>query len=255
MYGYGVTNSRTTQGINTVGFTGGFSVMTAFLRKSMRQRVEAAFDSGKNSDLRDSYLDHLLENLRDVETALRKTLSIALAAMAAFELLARAAINKASIGPFEISDLSIIRIALPVLVAFLFLQLAALDGARGLLEDAYSSIMEIAHKELVETNLVMLVLPTAPVIQGPLLFGTDTPGYEKKRLIQALDNLFTGFSLVVFLGFEAYAYRIEFTRFGTSTLAMIALVVSAFLVTASLITFATSTGLTTGRPGVNGATV
>jgi hypothetical protein len=36
---------------------------------------------------------------------------------------------------------------------------------------------------------------------------------------------------------------------------MIALVVSAFLVTASLITFATSTGLTTGRPGVNGATV
>ena len=52
-----------------------------------------------------AYLDQLRENLRDLGSAFGRSLTLLLLVFTGFEFLTRAAVDKANVGPFEVSDL------------------------------------------------------------------------------------------------------------------------------------------------------
>jgi hypothetical protein len=81
-------------------------------------------------------------------------------AMAVFELLARAMIAKASVGGFEVKDLSLIRLSLPIIVAYLFYDTWDLVNARMNYYNVYWAIMDQLHNHITSHGLTDLTLLT-----------------------------------------------------------------------------------------------
>jgi hypothetical protein len=80
--------------------------------------------------------------------------------MAVFELLARAMIAKASVGGFEVKDLSLIRLSLPIIVAYLFYDTWDLVNARMNYYNVYWAIMDQLHNHITSHGLTDLTLLT-----------------------------------------------------------------------------------------------
>jgi hypothetical protein len=214
----------------------------------MKQHAEELFLEAENKPFAAGYTEALRANLRDLAASYQRTLLLGVVLMAAFELMVRAAISKASIGPFEISDLSLIRVALPALVAFLYFQLLATESARVLLEDVHAAVLRAASAEVADSYLVGLTTPPAPAAQGALLFPLDkVPAMRRRRFVRAFDTAATLAVFVLFVAFEIYAYALQGARFGISVLLVVAFGVSAWFIYTGLHTFFALLGLTEER--------
>jgi hypothetical protein len=183
------------------------------------------FSNPANREYAADYLKDLRESWRNIDLALGRSIMVAILAMAVFELLARSAINKAVFSGFEIKDLSLIRTALPVIVAYYFYDLSVLFYVDSEFEKAHSRIIEILHEDISKENVDYFIRPRQPSILGALL-----PAREN-RVTKVFNTTF-GISLYagIFL-FEIYAYYLEFTRLRSDLVLIVAaLVLSALFV-------------------------
>jgi hypothetical protein len=80
-------------------------------------RARTAFPALEENSYAHEYLEAIRDNYRSVNASINRRMTILLLAMAVFELLARAMIAEASVGGFEVKDLSLIRLSLPIIVA------------------------------------------------------------------------------------------------------------------------------------------
>ena len=212
--------------------------MAGLSGRSIKQHAEELFAEAENKPFIDGYSEALRANLRDLSASYQRTLLLGVVLMAAFELIVRAAISKASIGPFEISDLSLIRVAVPALVAFLYFQLLAIESSRALLEDVHAAVLRAAYPDVADSYLVGLTTPPAPAAQGALLFPLDAVGaVARRRLVRAFDSAATFAVFLLFVAFEVYAYAIQVARFGLSVLLLVAFAASAWFIYTGLHTF------------------
>ena len=96
----------------------------------LRACVERLFSDFNNKHyLTGEYLEVIRENFRDLSSAFGKSITHSLMVIAAFELLLRSALNSASLGPFEISDLSLVEKALPILGSYLYYDVGTIKSA------------------------------------------------------------------------------------------------------------------------------
>jgi len=70
--------------------------------------VEEVFSKPENQAFADEYAKELRENHRDVAHNASRSITLAVVLAGAFELLSRASIDKVSLGPFEVSDFTLI---------------------------------------------------------------------------------------------------------------------------------------------------
>jgi hypothetical protein len=172
------------------------------------------------------YLDHLRENLRDIGSAYGRSFTFVLLVIAAFELFARAAVDKASLGPFEVTELSLIQKALPVIGSYFFYDLAVI-GIRGAqVNNVYGRILRLLHPEFHRAGLLILIPPHRSSLVPQRMPGQRTNGlYE--RLSSAL------YYLVIFgiPCWDVYAFIILFGNFHISDVTLwIAFVISVLYI-------------------------
>jgi hypothetical protein len=223
-------------------------VVAGLSGRNLREHAEALFAKPENKPFVAGYAEALRVNLRDLAASYQRTLLLGVVLMASFELLVRAAISKASIGPFEVSDLSLIRVALPALVAFVYFQLLAIESARVLLEDVHAAVLRAVYPEVAGSYLVGLTTPPAPAAQGALVFPLAGIGaLARRRLVRAFDSASTIAVFVLFVAFEIYAHALQVARFGLSVLLVVAFLTSAWFMHTGLHTFFSLLGLTEER--------
>jgi hypothetical protein len=172
-------------------------------REQVGEQVETAFGGVDGSARAKSYLASLQAAMKDIADAQRRAAFLALLIAATMELFNRAAISNVQVGPFQISDLSLIRKFLPVLFAYLMYDIAVL-GVRYLQSWAvWVEILKEFDKALSSSGLQRLLLPVGPSLYGPLFFP------ERGRL-EALAQLFTK---LLRLGSLAFPLSSKCTRF------------------------------------------
>jgi hypothetical protein len=138
---------------------------------SVIQAVQRAFRGEGGADRGRNYAATLLATVKDISDAEKRSALLALLVAATFELLDRAAIVNAQVGPFQIKDLSVIQKALPVVFAYLVYDLVVL-GLRFMYSRAvYLGITRLFDPSLSSTKLDRLLLPHASSLFGPLFIG------------------------------------------------------------------------------------
>jgi hypothetical protein len=150
-----------------------------------------------------------------------------------FELLVRATIAKASIGPFELNDLSLIRKLLPVLVAYFFFDLCATNLRRQELYIAAESLVEKLHPSVHSSRIHMLLVPRQPTVLGiTMLAKSKISGLLYST--SAIPGIIVAILPILFM---VYAYIVQFREFGVKDiLTWLTLVVSLFLIALGLLT-------------------
>lgn len=71
-----------------------------------KEKIEAAVSEGITPEYFDEYVKLLLENARDADKKLHRSILLLIFFMTVFELLTRSSITEASVGPFKVNDLS-----------------------------------------------------------------------------------------------------------------------------------------------------
>jgi hypothetical protein len=190
---------------------------------SMRARI--LFSEPEHQSYGPEFLKDLKEEWRSVLAGQKRAMIYMVLGMALFELVVRGAIGKATFLGIELSDLAIVRKALPVVVAYFFYEAATSNTHSVIFFDVYDTIFRQLQPAIADAKLHMLTAPARPAIQGPLMYRQHTPGFENKRFIRGLDLLFNLISMLGILAFEIYAYVLQFAAFrATDPLTWIALV-------------------------------
>lgn len=216
-----------------VGHMGPTPKQTALRRRTRtpQELVDATFPSrGKPADLEysDELLSQLRESWRELNSSIGKTVLAALAQAALFELLARAAIAKAALGPFEIKDLSLIRMAIPVLLAFSFYELQLLTSLQRNTQSAYMALMGRLHPKIVTLGLVSLIQPRPTSLFTPWTLELD----KRAGAGKLYNRLGVILAMLLLLGipiFEVYAFVLQAQYLGTRSLSFwLSLLLTAF---------------------------
>jgi hypothetical protein len=164
--------------------------------------------------------------MREANAAFGRIALISLILVAVFELLARAAISKVSIGPFEIADLSLVQKGLPVAVAYAFYDYMSIGNYIVACFVLHNAVLEYTSPEMINRRLDYFLAPRAHSLTGSELF-TDFPG--KRSFTNYASNYF--FLVTAFLGaaFQVYAYYVLFRQFHfTDVLVWVGLALSVF---------------------------
>jgi hypothetical protein len=155
-------------------------------------------------------LKELRENWLNTEKATGRSLLASLILMGVFELLSKAAVEKLSVAGFEVKDLSFVRNALPVIIAYLFYEMACHAALRANYEITHEKMMSSVDKDLRDSNLDYFLRPARHPIFGPHQF-------KESKLAQRASRLFMPAFTLGIISFEAYAYKIGFTTLGVSS--------------------------------------
>ena len=190
------------------------------------------------------YIKDLLENWRSATSSVAKAITLLLLLAALFEMLARAAITKVSVGPFEVGDLALIQKALPAIIAYQFYDLQcqiAYITACGLVSRV---AMERYYPELINSRLDYFLLPRNSSLLGSTLFADHMgPGHSENwnvsRPLTQRFSLYMGFVIILYaVLFEIYAYWRLFTQFSfRDPIVWATLLLSFFFVIYALIIF------------------
>jgi hypothetical protein len=202
-----------------------------------RKLVEIAFGAEDGSVRAKSYLTSLQAAMKDIAEAQRRSVFLAVLIAATMELFNRAAVSNVQVGPFQISDLSLIRKFLPVLFAYLIYDLVVL-GLRYLQSWAvWAEIVRSFDEALSASGLERLLLPIGGSLYGPLFF-------PKRGRPEAVVSSFTTAlrwgSLVLPVIIEVYAIGRLFAGFGVDDFLvwLSAIISAAFLAYAAILYFA-----------------
>jgi hypothetical protein len=201
------------------------------LTKAPSLRAGEVFSDTGSHQYAAEYLTDLRENWRALSSNHQRAISLMLISMAVFELLARGAIEKATFLGIEVSNLGIIRKAMPVIVAYFFYDAAHTHYMQRLFSRVHMKIYSLIHPDVSKANLDALLLPPFPSIRGPLTFGSYTPGLEGSRVLPVFDWVMNIAVMLGVLVFESYAYILQFAEFrATDRLLWITLVMTVFLI-------------------------
>jgi hypothetical protein len=170
------------------------------------------------------YLDHLRENLRDLSSAFGRSLTLVLLIMAAFELLSRAAVGGVNIGPFEVSDLSLVQVALPVIGSYLFYDIQNIVIRGGEVNGVYRRLLERLHPNVAQSDLLILIAPHRSSLIPQRIPGAKPSGLHARLSLL----LYTSLMLAVPL-WLIYAFIVLFYRFHLSSVMVWVASVVSFL--------------------------
>jgi hypothetical protein len=190
-------------------------------------RVEHLFNNPLNREyLTGDYLEIMRENFRDLSSAFGRSITYALLIVAAFELITRAALDGANLGPFELSDLSLVQKALPILGSYFYYDIGALGRRGGHIGLVYLRILQLQHPDFSKSDLLILISPHRSSMIPQRMFGSSYSGLHA-RLGRALYSIFS-IALPIWL---LYAFSELFDRFHMSDITVwIALAMSLLFV-------------------------
>lgn len=197
-------------------------------RMSISQAVEEAFKDVPDEML-DDYLETLRENWRQLPAAVGAAITRCVVLIALFELLIRGAIDKASVSGIEITDLSLVRIALPVIVAYYFYDIIVMAYTHLDFAAVHDALIRIRHEKTMETGLDYFLKPRQPSIVGAVFFQSTTRGLG--HILARVGDAFFFLLLIGLVLFEYDAYYEQFVHFkGNSAWLWIAATLSLLFV-------------------------
>jgi hypothetical protein len=198
---------------------------------TIEKLVENTFSNGKNREYVEGYLVSLRENWRDCHAAIERNSTMILVLAVVFELLSRAAIGKASLGPFEVKDFTPVQLGLPVIIAYLFYRLWLANDLRLIVRQVHDEVIRVTRKDIYNNGMH---LPIAPLRSAILAIGFAMPRLHSERKRRFVRNLTTPLTLIFALGFlvfEGYAYYILFRSLGYTNIAVwIGLLISLYFI-------------------------
>jgi hypothetical protein len=139
-------------------------------RPYIQRIIEEALESDDKHEFGKEYLNLVLEKYKEVTHDVRRRMVFILLLAGAFELFSRSAIAKLALGPFEVSRLSIVQAAIPLLIAYLFYEVCYLGAWSAELDDVYAAVVSVVHPGFYRTEAYQFILPTQPGVLGPNLF-------------------------------------------------------------------------------------
>ena len=157
----------------------------------------------------EEYAKEVRQNWRDICSSISRTIAFIVLSAGAFELLSRAAIATASIGPFEIKDLSLVQKLLPVMIAYFFYDLANLYYQHSQYLTVHELVVRVTHKDFQEADLDLYLEPRVTSMYHPawLRREYDRPLYYFTTLIWLI-------GLFGITAFQIYAFYRNFRTFG-----------------------------------------
>lgn len=205
----------------------------------VRGRIRVAFEEDAvDSDELRNYLTELRVNWRQAELTLSRTISLILLTCVAFELLTRGVVSEVSVVFLKISNATqLVAPALPVMLAYLTLNLIMLIGDINLYELVHETAIELRHKSLYDNHMEVALEPPGAFFTGSRLkFSRGT------SINRALAPIFTflriGIYLILPVIFLAYTYvRLLATRGLGDVLVWASMGISAILVVAATLLF------------------
>jgi hypothetical protein len=178
----------------------------------IERRVRTAFPKRDDGPVALQYLNELRTQMQDISKSSRQNVLLLLLTAAAFELLNRAAVANAEIGPFQIKDLSLIQKVLPVIFAY-FIYYAFVLGARYLYSMRVADeITRTFQPALSDAILDRLLYPQGSPLFGPLLWHKSNSSMY--RLTTAFTRVLRIGSVVSPILIEIYAFSSLRDRFG-----------------------------------------
>jgi hypothetical protein len=180
------------------------------------------------------YYDQLLHRIEDITGSVRRSVVWLLLITAAIELLNRTAISRLQVGPFEVSDLSVARIFLPLVGAYLVFDIIVTQIRNFYSRRLLYAINRTYRPTLYQSGFDVLTLPQYSPLMDPL---------PLRRSNTILYRALTAFALTLMMGsvltpflLILYWYVVLFRAFGTddvllwiSTLAAAGFVIFAAL--------------------------
>jgi hypothetical protein len=160
--------------------------------------------------------DRLLQRLKDVTDASRRSaLGLILVAIV-WELLDRAAISEVSVGGFQISDLSVVRRVLPVVGAYFIFDLVSNGFRYYYTRDVVVEMDKHYSTRLHDVDVTRLCYPVPPSLFGPLVwYRTNTP---RASLVAAFNAALRLGSVTIPVLLEVRWYVRLFADFGPDDL-------------------------------------
>jgi hypothetical protein len=202
----------------------------------LAERVRDAFKNPIDRDRIEQYLDNVREKLKDIDTALGRSVGTILLLVAIFELLNRAAISQVRLGPFTIADTSFIRTGLVVITSYYFYDMTYLFAHRLQMTQVFKAVTRLAHPAWDYNDIVRYLYP-----QRTSLIPRNFEGLEDVRAYKLLSRLIWfipwGGSIIWLI----YAYIVEFRHSHVAEIAVwgalfltLYFVLLAFLILAKL---------------------
>ena len=187
--------------------------------KSIKQRVEAAFSTeGRTAEdvQRDAteFLKGLRDTWKEVSTTLNRTLFLMLGLAAVFELLVTTKGKQFSVAGFTFEDTSLIQKALPVLVAYLYLEVVLLSMRFEDMSTLHAEVMTRATPAIEENDLDLYLAPPSRAL---LTGGSEPRPGNLLRSEQAMSRLHSAMLFPSFLlpiAFEVQAFYLLFHTHG-----------------------------------------
>lgn len=210
--------------------------------KSIATRIQAAIDDDTRVFM-SRYLELVRENMQQASDKFHSTFLLIIFLMAVFELLNRAAISEVTLGPFKLSDVSLLIKLLPVVIAYYYYLTCTMLAMIGAQRTVIDSVVAIMYGPLYDNDLEYYLYPVSPLFAESLIT-TATKG----RIISAIDAIGSNFQKVIWflpLIFQVYAFYRCFRAFGFSSIIVwVALVISAVFCIQGVFVFASWNKLT-----------
>ncbi len=183
------------------------------MAKTISQRINDAFPEGAAADA-EKFADKILNSWNEVSSSLGKLAILFVVLVGIFELLIYGPSSQSlTIGSITFANTSIVRIALPAIVAYVVFDGFQLAGRWGDLEAAYYAITKIYAPRVDQNALDYLIKPTLPSIWGiGWGSGSETSTDRFNDAVRAA----VGFTALIILpiAFEVQAYYLLFYRYG-----------------------------------------
>jgi hypothetical protein len=173
-------------------------------------RVQKAFGNLDGASAAQNYLPILLENMKDIAHAQRRSMMLWLFGAAAFELFNRAAIAEATLGPLKLTDISFIHKGLPVFLAYLLYDVTAVGVVYVYSEVVWSETIRLVQEPLASSGLDLLLLPFGTSLIGPIWISSSRRWNSVVRFFTAILRLSTVIVPLVFIGYALIYLYIVF---------------------------------------------
>lgn len=159
------------------------------------------------------FFEHLLNRLESMTDAIRRNLLLLLLFGGLHYLLIKTGIDKASIGGFELTDLSLPRTILPAVIAFIFYEMASSLAVKGELQELCASVLRRTQPLVWEEGLLPALLPPQPALLGGELEPLKASALVKTaRVFQMFVQIMVGAAPGLYV---LWAVWLELTEFGS----------------------------------------
>jgi hypothetical protein len=174
---------------------------------TLREDIGQIFSQPTERERAEAFLSAIRENWRQNNTALSRSVTSMLVLGAIFELLVRTAIDQVSIGPFEIKDLSLVRISIPPIISYLFYESGILTSRQSVFRAVHDMTIRTVNQRVFDAGLNLVLSPEEHPLTYPNLWG-----FEQIRVVRWVNSVLTFATVGGILIFEGYAYYVQFLR-------------------------------------------